>query len=81
MVEEASDERLAIEWGDLDRVALVEKEDDLAMDLSHEELVGRGDRQYREVDEEEFAGLLEAVEFLEDSGGGGPRLLVDPPDR
>src|SRR5438552_1831512 len=55
MVEEASEERLAIEWGDLDRVALVEQEDDLAMDLSHEELVGRGARQHREVGEEELA--------------------------
>src|SRR5207249_11514940 len=81
MVEEASDERLAIEWGDLDRVAPAEKEDDHAMDLSHEELDGRGDRQYREVDDEELAGLLEAGEFLEDRGGGGPCLFVDETDR
>src|SRR5207249_7165604 len=81
MVVDAANERLAIEWRDLDRVALVEQEDDLAVDLSHEELVRRGDRQHREVDEEELAGLLEAVEFLEDPGGGGPGLFVDEPDR
>src|SRR5207247_3112958 len=59
MVEEASDERLAIEWGDLDRGTLVEQEDDLAMDLSREELVGRADRQNRHVDEAALAAPLE----------------------
>src|SRR6266480_4129839 len=81
MVVDAANERLAIEWGAFDRVALVEEEDDLAMDFSHEELVRRGDGQHREVDEEELAGLLESVEFLEDPGAGGPGLFVDESDR
>src|SRR5438309_4699332 len=81
MIEEALNERLAIERGDFDRVSLVEQEDDLAVDLSHEELVRRGDRQDREVDEEELAGLLEAVEFLKDPRGGRPSHLVGQLDR
>ncbi len=67
--------------GDFDRIALVEQEDRLAVDLSHEELVRGGDRQYREVDEQEFTCLVEAVEPLGDPRGRRPSHLVGQLDR